>query len=380
MSSGVVFRGVTKSFGGVVAVRNVNLEIPQGKLVALLGPSGCGKSTSLRLIAGLEQPNSGSILIGGQDVAGTPSYRRNVGMVFQSYALFPHLSVFENIAFGLRMRRVGKREAQARVGAAMRLVQLDALADRLPAALSGGQQQRVALARAVVTEPAVLLLDEPLAALDKRLRAQVQEEIVRIQRVLGITTVFVTHDQEEALNVADLIAIMRDGGVEQFGPPLEIYERPRTRFVSEFVGLSNILSAHIVSAENNEAVVRLSTGDLVRCRVDPVLSAARQTPVQLLVRPEKIRLDQEAPEGVPRVAGTIARATYLGEVTRYYLTYGDAPPLVVTEQNRTGSLRWRVGDRVYAYWSIDGAVLSIPPAPREPTFRSESAPHYAPPP
>jgi spermidine/putrescine transport system ATP-binding protein len=238
--------GVTKRFGATVAVDNVTIEVARGEFFSLLGPSGCGKTTSLRMIAGFEEPEEGRVVLTGQDIVGVPPFKRNVNTVFQSYALFPHLTVADNVAFGLRRKKIPKRDIKDRVKRYLDLVQLPGYDERRPSQLSGGQQQRVALARALVNEPAVLLLDEPLGALDLKLRKQMQLELMRIQREVGVTFIYVTHDQEEALVMSDRIAVMSQGKVEQIGFPEDIYERPATRFVAGFIGTSNIVEAEVI--------------------------------------------------------------------------------------------------------------------------------------
>jgi ABC-type Fe3+/spermidine/putrescine transport system ATPase subunit len=288
-SAAIKLDDVTKVFDGkVIAVDGVTLDIAAGEFFSLLGPSGCGKTTSLRMIAGFEFPDSGRVHVGGQDITDVPVHRRDMGMVFQSYALFPHRTVAENVAFGLRMREVPRPEIERRVKAALAQVALTGLEDRRPAQLSGGQQQRVALARALVVEPRVLLCDEPLGALDRKLRQQMQFELKELQRRLGVTLVFVTHDQEEALAMSDRIAVMNNGKVEQVGAPTEIYERPRTRFVADFIGEINILE------------------DGARARA---------------LRPEKVRLVPAG--GEARLAGTIETANFLGGATLYRVRAGE---------------------------------------------------------
>ena len=305
----VRFVSVEKSFGAMTALHSLDLEIERGTLFALLGPSGCGKTTTLRLIAGFEQPTGGQVFIRGKDVTGIPAYKRSFGMVFQNFALFPHLSVAENVAFGLQMRRVGKDEIRQRVAAALDLVALGKFADRYPRQLSGGQQQRVALARAVVFEPDVLLLDEPLSALDKMLREQMQVEIRQLQRRLGMTTVFVTHDQEEALTMSDRVAVMNHGRIQQAGAPKDIYDRPRTEFVATFLGASNILEAQVRGREGNGAVVDLA-GNLVHVAG----TAASGGTLRFALRPEKIVLDPQS-----GIRAVVKDVIYRGAQTFLYL-------------------------------------------------------------
>ena len=320
-SAAIRLEQVTKTFDGrVVAVDAVTLDIAAGEFFSLLGPSGCGKTTSLRMIAGFEHPDSGRVHVGGRDITDLPVHKRDMGMVFQSYALFPHRTVAENVAFGLRMREVPKPEIARRVQAALAQVALTGLENRRPSQLSGGQQQRVALARALVVEPPVLLCDEPLGALDRKLRQQMQFELKELQKRLGVTLVFVTHDQEEALAMSDRIAVMNKGRVEQVGSPTEIYERPRTRFVADFIGEINILEDK---------------------------GAARA------LRPEKIRLVQ--PDGA-RLAGTVETANYLGGSTLLRVRAGDGRSLLVRETHSGERASRAPGDAVGLAWNDQDAV------------------------
>jgi len=345
--------GVTKRFGDFAAVDGVSLGIGRGEFFSLLGPSGCGKTTTLRLIAGFEQPTDGEIRLDGEDVARVPPYRRHVNTVFQSYALFEHLDVSENVAFGLRRRKVPKPEIAQRVAEALELVALDQRASAHPAQLSGGMRQRVALARALVNRPSVLLLDEPLGALDLKLRKQMQVELKRIQREVGITFVYVTHDQEEALAMSDRIAVMSDGVIEQLGAPEEIYERPEKAFVAGFIGISNLLPATV---ENGG--VRLATGVLVPAPVPDGI--ADGTSVQLSVRPEKLLVD-ELEGGMATVDGTIAERVYMGTATQLIVELAPGSRLVALEQNTARARsddRWELGDRVRVGWRPEhGQVL-----------------------
>ncbi|MBB3459189.1 putative spermidine/putrescine transport system ATP-binding protein/spermidine/putrescine transport system ATP-binding protein [Rhizobium sp. BK313] len=309
-TSDVRFVTVEKKFDTAVALHSLDLDIERGTLFALLGPSGCGKTTTLRLIAGFEQPTSGHVYIRGKDVTGIPAYKRNFGMVFQSFALFPHLTVAENVAFGLQMRGVAKDDIRTKVAAVLDLVALGKFAQRYPRQLSGGQQQRVALARAVVFEPDVLLLDEPLSALDKMLREQMQVEIRQLQKRLGMTTVFVTHDQEEALTMSDRVAVMKDGRIQQAGAPREIYDRPQTEFVATFLGASNILQASVRGREGDNTVIDLA-GNLLHV---PGIEAETGSAVRLALRPEKITLRPDSP-----MKATVKEVIYRGAQTLLYL-------------------------------------------------------------
>jgi spermidine/putrescine transport system ATP-binding protein len=349
----VELEGVTKRFGDFTAVDGLTLRIARGEFFSLLGPSGCGKTTTLRLIAGFEQPTAGAIRLDGEDVAKVPPYRRHVNTVFQSYALFEHLDVTENVAFGLRRRKVAKPEIEQRVAEALELVALDERASARPSELSGGQRQRVALARALVNRPSVLLLDEPLGALDLKLRKQMQVELKRIQREVGITFVYVTHDQEEALAMSDRIAGMSAGAIEQLGEPEDVYENPAKAFVAGFIGISNLLPATV---ENGG--VRLSTGALLPAPVPEGVADGAQ--VQLSVRPEKLVVD-ELEEGMAAVEGTIAERVYMGTATQLIVELAPGARLVALEQNTARARsddRWELGDRVRVGWHPEhGQVL-----------------------
>ena len=332
----VALEGVAKSYGAVRALDGIDLAIFEGELLSLLGPSGCGKTTSLNVIAGFVEPDAGRVVIDGTDVTGTPPYRRGLGVVFQSYALFPHMSVAENVAFGLRERGMPRREAAARVAEALALVRLPDAAGKRPAHLSGGMQQRVALARALVIRPRVLLLDEPLAALDKKLREEMRAELRDIQRNVGITTVFVTHDQHEALGLSDRIAVMNAGRIEQLGAPRDIYERPATRFVADFIGASSVLTARVVAP----GAVEIAGG--VRLDVDPGRAVETGRTIELLVRPERVELGGA---GRNAVTATVASVMYLGDHTEVRMTLpGDVRLLAVVR----GAAALQAGDTVTA--------------------------------
>ena len=345
--------GLTKLFGTSTAVDGVTLRIRAGEMVALLGPSGCGKTTTLRMIAGLVEPTEGDVMIGGSRVTHIPVHRRNIGMLFQNYALFPHLSVAENVAFGLQMRGLRKAAIGPKVEAALALVQLGDYADRLPSALSGGQQQRVALARAIVIEPSLLLLDEPLGALDRNLRESMQVEIRQIQKRLGITAVLVTHDQEEALTMADRVVIMRDGKLEQVGTPQEIYSRPATRFVASFIGASNFLRGRVEGRSGGQSRIRLAGGGQV---VMPSSSDGRDD-VLISVRPEAVGLlplDEAVPGALGGTSATVQQVVYKGQATHVHLRLDDGEPFVAFLPNRQGeavSRSFAAGDKVWASWS-----------------------------
>jgi spermidine/putrescine transport system ATP-binding protein len=335
----------------VQAVRQVDLAIGAGEFFSLLGPSGCGKTTTLRMIAGFEQPTRGRILLYGDDVVGVPPYRRDVNMVFQSYALFPHMDVFDNVAFGLHRKGVGKQEVRQRVGDMLSIVRLDDMHRRRPAELSGGQQQRVALARALVNRPRALLLDEPLAALDLKLRQAMQLELKRIQREVGIAFVFVTHDQNEALTLSDRLVVMNEGLIEQLGTPREIYERPASRFVAGFIGTSNVLAGQVSRMDGSTAVVDLGAGQRV---LVPGAGAITGQHIELTVRPEKILIHGPGEEPEPRdcaLRGVVTDVTYLGTSTNYTVRVADETDIVVFQQNASSPVASAdLGQQVWLSW------------------------------
>ena len=322
---------LTKSFGPVLAVAGLSLRIPSGEFVALLGPSGCGKTTTLQMIAGFVEPSGGDILVDGRSITRVAPHRRNIGVVFQSYALFPHLTVFDNIAFGLRMRRLPAADIALRVRRAQEIVRLDALEQRYPSELSGGQQQRVALARALVIEPSLLLLDEPLSNLDAQLREQMRFEIRQIQRSIAVTTVFVTHDQSEAMAVADRLVVMAAGRVRQIGTARQIYEDPADMFVAGFIGQANLLRGTVREVAGSEARIDMKTGDslLARHRGDLRPGDA----AVLVVRPEDMRLAATAPPDGNAILGSVARVSYLGASIVIGVQVGGATLSVLAERN-----------------------------------------------
>lgn len=305
--------GLTKRFGDFTAVDNMNLQAADGEMIALLGGSGCGKTTTLRMIAGFAEPTEGRILVDGTDVAKIPPYKRNIGIFFQNYALFPHMTVFENVAFGLKLQKLKKAEIAQRVGDILALVKLTGLDDRYPRALSGGQQQRVALARALVTRPHILLLDEPLSNLDAKLRIEMQVEIKRIQKELGITTIIVTHDHEEAVSLADRVIVMNEGKILQIGSPNEIFERPCSAFVADFMGFSTFIRGTLGPEAREKRAVSCS-GKLLYVPAGAVHGMEQGTEVTLAIRSENIQLVNE--EGENTLAGTISAVTYKGSTTR----------------------------------------------------------------
>jgi spermidine/putrescine transport system ATP-binding protein len=390
-SADVELRNVTKQFGEVTAVQDVTLNIPRGEFFSLLGPSGCGKTTTLRMIAGFEQPTVGEITIQGQPVAGIPAYKRPVNTVFQNYALFPHMTVAENIAFGLQMKKVPKDEIKQRVAEALDLVRLPQMGDRRPKQLSGGQQQRVALARALINRPQVLLLDEPLGALDLKLRKAMQLELKHIQENIGITFIYVTHDQEEALTMSDRIAVMDLGLVQQVGTPREIYENPKNRFVADFIGETNFLNGMVV-AVNGFVTIQVNELSMVGTADGRSLQPGQT--ISLAIRPEKINLYPQGKVDITEAGldneelavllgneptlqeidmgeflmaeknnvvldGQIKEAIYIGTDTRYRVAVPGGSSLVVRVQN-FGSrydTTFSVGDHVYTHWPAENAQI-----------------------
>ena len=345
-----------KTFGPVVAVDGVTLSVADGEFFSLLGPSGCGKTTLLRTIAGIYTPDGGQILLGGRDIASVPMNARNTALVFQNYALFPHLTVFENIAFGLRMRGARTQVIRERVDAALELVHLKGFASRYPRQLSGGQQQRVALARALIIEPEVLLLDEPLSNLDAKLRETMRTEIREIQRRVGITTILVTHDIHEAFAMSDRIAVMNAGRVEQIGTPRDIYSRPSTRFAAEFSGPSNHLEGQITETGDGTAVARTGTGLELRLGGLNGSLKSGQT-IRLMLRPERIRLCSGEGTLANRFSGTVEKSTYLGSTIIYGIRVNDS--VLMAQVNNTADRTFAEGDVVTVEWSEYDAVPSL---------------------
>jgi spermidine/putrescine transport system ATP-binding protein len=343
-SQSVAVQGVTKRFDDVAAVDDVSVAIGTGEFFSLLGPSGCGKTTTLRMIAGFERPDAGRILIGDTDVTQTPPHLRPVNTVFQSYALFPHLSVEQNVGFGLRFKDVSKQEAARRVGEALELVRLGGLGQRRPHQLSGGQQQRVALARALVLSPAVLLLDEPLGALDAKLRRELQVELKSIQREIGITFVYVTHDQEEALTMSDRLAVMAGGRIEQLGSPREVYEHPETAFVADFLGVSNLMRARVVEGR------RVDVGGVT---LTAEQGEAHAGVVRLTIRPERVRIEPPATQGENRVPATIERFVYLGSTTQVFVALPGGDRVQALVANSGDVEEYDVGAAITAHLPAD---------------------------
>ncbi|BBK39151.1 ABC transporter ATP-binding protein [Allostella sp. ATCC 35155] len=342
----IEFDGVAKRYGPVHAVRDLTMRVPEGEFLTILGPSGSGKTTILSLVAGLVPPTGGRILIAGRDVTNLEPQQRRIGLVFQSYALFPHLDVFRNVAFPLAVRGRPRSEIADKVAAALARVRLDGFARRKPQQLSGGQQQRVALARAFVFEPDILLLDEPLGALDRKLREEVQVELKALQRDLGITTLLVTHDQEEALSLSDRIIVLDHGAMQQVGTPDEVYRRPANRFVAGFLGLANLLEGRVEAGRG----LRLPTGELVACATQGL---AEGSPATAVVRPERVRLLPEtAGEGI---AARVRQDVYLGHLRRWHLDSDAGPELIAAAADGVGQAA--IGDRVRVAWAPEDVWL-----------------------
>jgi putrescine transport system ATP-binding protein len=351
-------RNVVKDFSGTKAVNDVSLDIAKGEIFALLGSSGCGKSTLLRMLAGFETPTSGQIVLNGQDLGGLPPYERPINMMFQSYALFPHLTVWENIAFGLRRDGMAKDKIEGRVEAMLKLVQLGKFAQRKPHQLSGGQQQRVALARSLAKQPQLLLLDEPLGALDKKLREETQIELVNIIEQVGVTCVMVTHDQEEAMTMASRIAIMSEGKILQVDTPSDVYETPATRFVADFIGNVNLMDGTLAVDLPDHCVIECTD---VKHYVGHGITGTEGMPVTVALRPEKIHVSRKPPAdpAFNTVKGTVKELSYFGSFTVYHLALASGARLKVTQPNTQrhadDALTW--GDEAWAHWSRSAQVV-----------------------
>ena len=357
MQGEIQLEQLTKKFGDVAAVDGIDLQMPAGEFFTMVGPSGCGKTTTLRMIAGFERPTSGRIVLDDIDVAQVPPHKRNVNTVFQSYALFPHLDVASNVAFGLKYKKISKEEQRKRVGEALDLVQLGDFAKRKPAQLSGGQQQRVALARALVLTPQVLLLDEPLGALDARLRKDLQVELKALQAELGITFVFVTHDQEEALTMSDRVAVMSGGRVEQAGTPREIYEEPATEFVADFLGVSNLLTA---DATADGDVCALRVGERTLKAASGATSARGD--VKAMIRPERVGVEPQGTDGDNRLPGLVERAVYVGSAYELHVRLIGGSLLKATIMNDGTPFAYEEGTSVTLYLPAD-AIRVLTPSP-----------------
>jgi spermidine/putrescine transport system ATP-binding protein len=356
-SPDLVLEGVSKAYGKVAAVDNISLEVPRGRFYSLLGPSGCGKTTTLRLVAGFERADTGRILLSREDITNVPPNRRRVNTVFQHYALFPHLSVEDNVSYGLRQRKLPRAELSARLDEALETVRLEDLRGRHPRELSGGQQQRVALARALINRPAVLLLDEPLAALDLKLRKAMQQELKNLQARVGITFLYVTHDQEEALTLSDRIAVMHDGRLLQEGTPSDIYERPTTRFVADFIGQTNFFEG-VVETSGGAPTVRTRTGLLLRCAPSEIARVEREVVVS--VRPESVG-PASGRSLANRVTGSLARHTYLGDIVQYHIEIPGGSEVVMQRQRGQDEVAegWRVGEVVEVGWREGDALVLV---------------------
>jgi spermidine/putrescine transport system ATP-binding protein len=364
---------LVKRFSELTAVDGIDLQMPAGEFFSMLGPSGCGKTTTLRMIAGFVRPDSGRILLDGHDMAMTPPHQRNVNTVFQNYALFPHLNVFDNVAFGLRRDKRPKAEIRQRVAEALELVQLTGLEKRKPAQMSGGQQQRVALARALVLQPAVLLLDEPLGALDAKLRKALQIELKELQQQVGITFVYVTHDQEEALTMSDRIAVMSNGRVEQVGPPQALYEEPTTTFVADFLGVSNLMTVTARGESNGRCKVALGEFELYASNGD--VSTTGET--RMVIRPERVRLEEHQSSGENRIPGMVERVVYMGNANQVIVGLAHGERIQALVQNTGDELVYRQGDPVKAYMPAEAlrVLTDTGTAPLEDDPRAHAPAH-----
>jgi len=349
---------LSKTFGDFKAVDDLSLKVKSGEFISLLGPSGCGKTTTLRMIAGLNEPDSGTVVIGDEMVNNKPVHKRNIGMVFQSYALFPHMTVSENIAFGLKMRSCGKDEIAAKTENALELIQLPAIGDRFPRQLSGGQQQRVALARAIVTEPSVLLLDEPLSNIDAKLRERMRIELKQLQEKLNITAIYVTHDQIEALAMSDRVVVMNHGTIEQVGRPLQIYETPASGFVANFIGRSNFLDGRISAVYESEIDVTTAGG--LRMVVLKIGDFAVDQDVRVAIRPERILISETGAEKSLRnqALGKIEFIAYMGSSTQYQILLNQGDRLIVEQQNLKGAPTRSKNEMLRLNWNPEDCLLS----------------------
>ncbi|MDD6614721.1 MAG: ABC transporter ATP-binding protein [Lachnospiraceae bacterium] len=343
---------ITKSFGDTEVLNGIDLTIHEGEFVTLLGSSGCGKTTTLRIIAGLEYPDSGEVLLEGQPMKDQPPEKRSVNTVFQNYALFPHMNVYNNIAYGLKLRKTGKDEIKKRVTEMLSLVQLEGFEKRMPSEMSGGQRQRVAIARALINNPRVLLLDEPLGALDLQLRRQMQHELKLLQKKLGITFIYITHDQEEAINMSDVIVVMKDGRFEQIGSPAEIYDHPKTSYVASFVGSANILQGTVISVSAEQAVLRSSSGTMP-CKAEHFHVKEGETRT-LAIRSESISIWRE-PRSDFWISGTITEKSYAGGMLRIVVSSDEGPGIVITRQGI--NFDYDIGEHVYLEWPAAQAVF-----------------------
>jgi spermidine/putrescine ABC transporter ATP-binding subunit len=350
-------RDVTKRFDDVIAMENVDLQITTGEFITLLGPSGSGKTTTLNIVAGFDTPTSGTVFLSGRDITYLPPYKRDIGMVFQNYALFPHMTVFDNIGFPLKMRRMKLDEIRKKVKWALELVQLPGFESRYINQMSGGQQQRIALARALVFEPSLLLMDEPLGALDKKLREHMQLEIKHMQKKLGITVIYVTHDQEEALVMSDLIAIMNFGQIQQIGSPSEIYSYPANEFVADFIGETNLVRGNVNRIKEDHCVIQTEDGINLKARSKEgiVVGAASCASI----RPEKIALNPNPTNSKDEIEGVIEEVIYIGEITKYIVRVSDTVSFMVKMLNVEEDQNFKLGSKVYVEWSCDDCIAFI---------------------
>lgn len=351
----VELRGIMKKFQNNVVVQDFNLQVEQGEFISFLGPSGCGKTTTLNMIAGFLDPDGGDLLIKGQRMNGVPPYKRELGMVFQTYSLFPHMTVAENIAYGLKLRKVGKAEMQERVKRVLELVKLPNVADRYPKQLSGGQRQRIAIARALVIEPSLLLLDEPLSNLDAKLREELRDELKRLHQEIGVTTIFVTHDQEEALSLSDRIVVLNHGFVEQIGTPLEIYNQPASEFVHTFIGKTNRMEGEVIGVEGERLTLRTKEGMTIHAGKQERPFAHGQK-VVVFVRPEKILLTDTAGPGINQVEGQLQLASFLGSYTECEVRAG-GHTLSVKVQMSDRSAEREPGTQVFCQWNPEDVLV-----------------------
>jgi putative spermidine/putrescine transport system ATP-binding protein len=354
-SAFVAFRQVQKSYdGATLVVKNLNMEVGRGEFLTMLGPSGSGKTTCLMMLAGFETATHGEILLGGREINNIPPHKRGIGMVFQNYALFPHKTVAENLAFPLEVRKVGRSEREDKVRRALDMVQMAGFGGRRPAQLSGGQQQRIALARALVFEPELVLMDEPLGALDKQLREHMQFEITRLSHALGLTVVYVTHDQSEALTMSDRIAVFNDGVIQQLAPPADLYERPLNSFVAQFIGENNTLPGRIESAEGGRATVRLDSGDLIDAT--PVNAAWPGERTLVSIRPERVEFKPELiPAGAHTIEAEVVEVIYMGDAFRTRLRVAGTDDFIMKSRNALNQRRLAPGERITVGWSPEDA-------------------------
>lgn len=340
MSQQVIIKDAVKTYGDFNAVDHVDLEIREGELFTLLGPSGCGKTTLLRMIAGFNSIEGGTIAFGDKVINGIPAHKRNIGMVFQNYAIFPHMTVFENVAYGLKARKINKDEIEKRVNEALEMVQIQNLKDRQPANMSGGQQQRVALARAIVIHPDILLMDEPLSNLDAKLRVQMRTTIKKVQKKLGITTIYVTHDQEEALAISDRIAVMKGGKIQQVETPKNIYTRPSNEFVANFIGTSNIIEGKVLKYKDESAVITANQ----EVTIEMKLNRKKEEDVKLSIRPEEFTIQKEKTNGL---SGKVELKLFLGDFLNYEITLGNGQTVEVNQYIKDAQDEYEIGDQIY---------------------------------